>query len=343
MADPTKILAIQTKSLGDAVMMIPALRAIRRRFPDAALHVLVPAAVAPLLQREPALTRLWTVPRTAGRADFGKNWPLIRALRAERFDCSVDFANNDRSAILSLLYGARERIGTHGLGGFWGRRHCYTQCLPSAKSDRHETLRLLHILSVWGIEPTDFQDIRIGTDDALDAAAAELLPAGAILCHLGSSRPDKEWPVEQWAEFHRLADAAGCKLVFSAGANARELALLQSLKRAVPEAAALPTTLPLALFLAVIKRAGACVCGDTGPMHFAAGLGVPTVGLFGPTNAVQWRPLGARQHLIQGARCDCDGPPDTKQDCTRRMTEIRPEKVFRCLQKIIAAKPPSAP
>ncbi|HTV76609.1 MAG TPA: hypothetical protein VMD57_06365, partial [Candidatus Baltobacteraceae bacterium] len=110
MGQPLKILAIQTKSLGDAVMLIPSLQAIRRHFPDAALHVAVPEVVAPLLQREPSLTRLWPVPRVRGRATIRRNWPVIRALRAERFDRSVDFAGNDRGAILSFFCGARERL-----------------------------------------------------------------------------------------------------------------------------------------------------------------------------------------------------------------------------------------
>jgi len=338
MGKPIKILAIQTKSLGDAVMVIPALQAIRRRYPDSALHALVPEAVAPLLQHEPSLTRLWTVPRVRGRADFKQNWPVIRALRAERFDRSVDFAGNDRGAILSFICGAHERLGTFGVGGFIGRRFCYTQSIPSASHDRHETLRLLHILSAWGITPPASVSIQLHTDTSLDAAAAQLLPEGVILCHIGSSLPEKEWPVGHWAAFYRMAALAGHKLIFNTGADPREQALLQALKQLVPQVAALPPSLDLATFLAVIKRAKACISNDTGPMHFAAALGVPTIGLFGPTPVIQWRPIGPQHEIVQSPKCSCIGSAHIGAD--HRMADIQPEEVFRCLQKLIASKQP---
>jgi heptosyltransferase-3 len=95
-----KILAIQFKYLGDAVLMTPALRAISNRFPKSALHVLVAEEVAPVLQFLPWLDRVWAFPRKRGKANLKQTWPLIRALRRERFDRSVDFVGNDRGAAL---------------------------------------------------------------------------------------------------------------------------------------------------------------------------------------------------------------------------------------------------
>ena len=77
---PLKILAIQFRYFGDTVLVVPALRAIRERYPDCALHVLVPEEVAPLLRHLPWLTRLWLMPRQRGRARIRESWPVIRAL-----------------------------------------------------------------------------------------------------------------------------------------------------------------------------------------------------------------------------------------------------------------------
>src|SRR5271154_1987429 len=104
---PQKILAILFRYLGDTVLLVPALRAIRDRHPDCELHVLVPEEAGPLLRHLPWLTRLWLMPRKRGRARFKQTWPVLRALRAERFDRSVDFSSNDRSAIMTFLCGAR--------------------------------------------------------------------------------------------------------------------------------------------------------------------------------------------------------------------------------------------
>ncbi|HEY5234022.1 MAG TPA: glycosyltransferase family 9 protein [Verrucomicrobiae bacterium] len=336
---PEKILAIQFKSLGDAVMMIPALQAIRRHYPGCALHVLAPESVGPLLQNEPSITRLWLIPRVRGRALFKQSWPVIRALRAERFDRSVDFGGNDRGAIMSLLCGARERLAPLYEKGFVGRRFCCTQYVPPlTRQDCHETTRLLDFLSPWGIQPPPESDIniRLHTSSEWDAAAAgKNLPDGAVICHIGSNMAKKEWPSGHWAAFHRMATTAGFKLIFTMGANPREMALLQELKNLVPEIIALPPT-NLATLLAVIKRASACISNDTGPMHFAAGLGVPTIGLFGSTSPTRWRPVGAQHRVIQRPKCTCD---DASHFCTSPrhcMAGISPEQVFAALENILA-------
>ena len=90
---PEKILALQFKYFGDAVLLTPALRALRDHFPDNELHLLVPGEMAPLFQRLPCLTRIWPMPRRRGRAGLRQTWPILRALRREHFDRSVDFAS----------------------------------------------------------------------------------------------------------------------------------------------------------------------------------------------------------------------------------------------------------
>src|SRR5438445_6192182 len=135
--------------------MVPALRALKQHFSDCALHLLVPEEVTPLFEHLPWVTRVWGMPRTRGRARLQQSWPILRALRQERFDRSVDFGGNDRGAILSLLCGARERLSCITPGGFAGRRFCYNQRVAPAPRDQHETLRLLHFLSAWGIPAPD--------------------------------------------------------------------------------------------------------------------------------------------------------------------------------------------
>ncbi|HEX3890458.1 MAG TPA: glycosyltransferase family 9 protein, partial [Verrucomicrobiae bacterium] len=322
---------------GDALMMIPALQAIRRRYPGCALHVLAPESVGPLLQNEPSITRLWLIPRVRGRALFKQSWPVIRALRAERFDRSIDFGGNDRGAIMSFLCGARERLAPFYEKGFVGRRFCHTRYVPpQIREDCHEAQRLLDFLSPWDITSPPESDINIElhTSPEWDAAAEKILPDETILCHIGSSVQKKEWPVRHWSAFYRMATSAGYKLIFNTGSNPREMALLQELKNLVPEIIALPP-LDLATLLAVIKRARACVSNDTGPMHFAAGLGVPTIGLFGFTPPVRWRPVGARHRVIQSPKCTCDNLSHFCKSSPHCMAGIKPEEVFAALQALL--------
>jgi ADP-heptose:LPS heptosyltransferase len=89
----------------------------------------------------------------------------------------------------------------------------------------------------------------------------------------------------------------------------------------------------LALYLAVLQRANAFVSGDTGPLHFAAGLGVPTLALFGPSSPAQWAPVGAQHRFLTGGACTCGnvGVCESANPC---LAAITPEQVFAELLKL---------
>ena len=92
--------------------------------------------------------------------------------------------------------------------------------------------------------------------------------------------------------------------------------------------------LKLAEFLAVLKRARGVISNDTGPMHFAAALDVPVIGLFGPTSVVTWAPLGEKARILRADNCTC---PRTLHDCEKPsscMATISPQAVFRNLTEL---------
>lgn len=332
---PQKILALQFKYFGDAVLLTPALRALREHFPMAEIHLLVPQEIAPLFQDLPWLTRVWAMPRRRGRASLRETWPLIRALRRERFDRSVDFASNDRGAILSRLIGAPHRLGWTERGGFFGRRLLYTDRVVPEKPLPHESLRLVQLLSGWQIPPPKSLEAELCADSALAEAARKILPEeNVVICHVASSQPKKEWPLTHWAEFHRLAAVAGRHLIFTTARGEREAALMAELKKLVPDAVILPLIPELPLFLAVLARAKVFISADTGPLHFAAGLGVPTISLFGPTKPDRWAPIGAKHQALTGGRCECDGNLAVCAAAQHCLAQITPEQVLKALSTL---------
>jgi ADP-heptose:LPS heptosyltransferase len=327
-----KILALQFKYFGDAVLLTPALRALRAHFPEAEIHLLAPEEIAPLFQHLPWLNRVWAMPRRRGRASLGETWPLLRALRRERFDRSVDFASNDRGAILSRVIGAKRRLGWDEAGGFWGRKFCYTHRVAPLTQQVHESARLFHLLSGWKIPPPVSFEAEIRADPALAGDANKVLPQeNAVICHVASSQPRKEWPLAHWAEFHRLATAAGRLVVFTTARGERESALMTELRRLAPGATILPERAELPLFLAVLARARVFVAGDTGPLHFAAGLGIPTISLFGPTPPERWAPVGKRHQVLTGGKCNCESNSAVCTAARHCLAEISPAQVVAAL------------
>jgi heptosyltransferase III len=329
-----KILAIKFKYLGDIALAVPALRALRNHFPDAELHALVAEEAVPLIEKLPCLTQVWGFPRRRGRASLKESWPVLARLRRERFDRSVDFTGNDRGALISLVTGARRRLGVVAPLGFHGRRFCYSERIAEASLDLHEAQRDLHVLSAWGVKPPEQIAGEIHTDPEWDRAAEALIPAGAILCHLSTSQPKKEWPLHHWIELWRLLSTRESRpLVFSSGPSAREQQLLCELKPHVSGALFLPPITDLRIFLAVLKRAGLVVCGDTGPLHFASGLGMPTVSFFGPSRRIQFGPLGLNHQVLEGSRCRCSCDAQICTTAPSCISAVRPEQVWEAVRK----------
>jgi heptosyltransferase III len=336
MQSAPKILAIQFKYLGDAVLMTPALRAIREGLPQCELHLLVPEDIAPVFKHLPWLNRVWSVPRRRGRSNLSRTLPVIRDLRRERFDRSVDFASNDRGAIASLLIGAKERLGWEESGGFWGRRFCYTSRVAPETKRPHESAHLVHLLSGWNVPPPRSLEPEIRADPTLAEAAKRILPAEhAIVCHVASSQPKKEWPIGHWAKFHHLAARDGRQIVFTTARGEREQSLMADFKKLVPDATILPFIDELPLFLAVLQRASAFVSGDTGPLHLAAGLGMPTVSLFGPGSPERWAPIGPRHQFLTGSPCRCDVHSAACTNPEHCLAAISPEQVTDKLLAIL--------
>ncbi len=316
--------------------MTPALRALREHLPDAEIHLLVPGEMAPLFQHLPWLNRVWPMARRRGKAGVGKTWPAVRALRAERFDRSVDFAGNDRGAILSFLIGAKDRLGWEQSGGFFGRKFCYNRRVALDVSQPHESARLVQLLSGWQVPPPASLESEIRADPALAGAAKKILPEEcAVICHVASSQPKKEWPLAHWARLHRLAAAAGFHLVFTTAQGEREAALMTGLKQLLPDAVILPPMAELPLFLAALNRGKVFVSGDTGPLHFAAALGVPTISLFGPAPPARWAPIGPRHKFLTGTPCGCDGHSAICTGAVHCLAAISPEQVFEGVKEVL--------
>jgi len=153
-----------------------------------------------------------------------------------------------------------------------------------------------------------------------------------VVCHIASSQPKKEWPLSHWVALHQMAAVAGIELIFSTGVGRREESLLKDFKQLAPAAPILEPVPDLALYLAVLQRAKAFVSGDTGPLHFAAGLGVPTLALFGSSSPAQWAPVGPLHRFFTGGFCSC-GNVGICQSANHCLAVITPEQVFAELKK----------
>lgn len=333
-----KILAIQFKYLGDAVFITPALQAIHQQHPNAEIHILVAAEVAPIFEYLPFIKKVWALPRTRGKAKLTESLPFVLAMRKEKFDLSIDFVGNDRGGILSLFVGAKSRFSAIEHKPNSLQKLAYTTTVKNALIPVSWVKRHLKMLSLlMGTSETPAPQMLIVANPLLASQATQLLQDHPIICHLGTSQQKKEWPIARWVEFYQLATKAGYKLAFSAGPNERELNLIAELKQAVPEAFELPPVNDLSVYLSLLNEAKLVISGDTGPLHFASGLGVKVIGLFGTADSVRHAaPIYKDNELAMSTPCTCTNERSefvTCQSPSPCMNSISAQQVFERLKE----------
>jgi heptosyltransferase-2 len=277
--------------VGDCVMALPVLRAIRRAHPQDGLAVLARPGAANLFLAEGSAD---TVVERSGL--FGD----VRRLRRERFAEAWLLPNSFRSALAPWLAGIPERIGydTDFRGPLLTRRlkePCWTE---------HQLRDYDALLRSRGIEP-DLEAPRLPvTAKALDRAASSLDAEGvdrdsplALLAPGAAFGWTKRWPAERYGALGDLlaVRGLGCAVVIGPGEEKLGAAVAASARARLPVVGADLNPLEL---LALLSCARVVVANDSGPMHLAAAVGVPVVAFFGPTDPGRTAPTGAPSRVL---------------------------------------------
>jgi heptosyltransferase-2 len=333
-----RLLIVSPNWLGDAIMALPALADVRRRFPTARLVVAARRAVASLFSMSPVVDEV-IVLEWAGRllARGPRRGDLAR-LRGVGADAALLFPNSFASAWLVRCAGIPER---------WGyaadlRRSLLTRAIPRPTVRRHQTEYYRHLVSALGIETGPLAWPLVVSDQAI-AQARELLRSRGwdearplvVVAPGAAYGGAKRWPGGAFATtVTRLVreHQSHCALVGSSA----DAETTRSVRLLVPEDARaqvsdLAGATTLEILAAVMRLARACLSNDSGAMHLAGAVGVPLAALFGPTRERESRPLsspGRRvEILINHVWCR----PCMLRECPldhRCMTGLLPERVF---------------
>jgi heptosyltransferase III len=327
-----KILAIQFKYFGDAVFLTPALLAIKDKFPNADIHLLVAKEIAPVFNNLKYIKKIWAVPRKRGKFNLFELLPFIKALRAHEFDRVVDFGGNDRGAIFSLLTGSKIRLGLMEGSPKILHKICYTTQIDSYALPKNNILKNLSLLNSWGIKEPHNNLPRIISNNQLEKEAKNILKGRSIICHLGTSQPKKEWPLKKWRELYINLGNRRAIVAFCSGNSERERALLLTLKKVEPSIFVLPIIKDLELYLAVLNEAELVISGDTAPLHFSHALGVKVIGLFGTHDSKEHAaPIYSLNEKVMGNSCLCVGDLVHYETCMSKkscMESIKPNQVL---------------
>jgi heptosyltransferase-2 len=330
----SNILIRGTNWVGDAVMSLPALRAIRERFPHARISVLSRPSVADLYARESWCDRIIPYTAVRGARDWAGKWHAAADLRREKFDCAILFQNAFDAALVVWLARIPVRIGyDRDARGF-----LLTQAVAvpgPGDTPAHQRFYYLELLRRAGIISTlpQVDAIRLhGADDA--ASAGRPLLRGCVVgvspgAAYGSA---KRWLPERFAESAvRLGRDLGGGVAVFGSRDERSLCerVAGEIRAAGLEALNFAGETTLREFINMVAGCRVFLTNDSGAMHIASALGVPTVAIFGATDDVATGPTGDLA-LVVREPVDCS--PCLLRECPidhRCMTAVTADRVAR--------------
>ncbi len=309
--------------VGDAVMSLPALLVIRERFPHAHIAVLARPAVTDLYSREIAVNEVLTYPQAGGLHDLSRKARLVRELRRRQFDCAILFQNAFEAALVARLAGISRRIGYNRDGRGWLLTDAISVPRPG-EIPRHERFYYLELLRRCGMLA------ELPTDQPIRLSSVQRHP-GTIGVSPGAAYGGaKRWLPERFAEAAAILARTRREPVALFGSGS-ERSLCETVATALREQGcevhnfAGETTLG-----EFIERAAACsvfLTNDSGAMHIASALGVPTIAVFGATDDIATGPTG---RLARVVREPVECSPCLLRECPidhRCMTRVSAERV----------------
>lgn len=314
--DPRNILVIDFGQLGDVVLSLPALHAIRERFPKATITVAVGKPGAEVVELSGYADSSLVVDRVALRdgpklVSLVRIAKLVQSVRRSQFDFVIDLHSLSETNLLGFLSGAPKRLYSRRptrsldfLANFHPR--------PPVEIDhrqRHLIDRYLDVLLPLGVKDADRLP-HLRTRPADDAAIEKILKqakadVGSPLVGLfpGAGHPSRRWPLERFAE---LADflARNDQLRILVFLGPEEHAFVQDIKRGFPPTTLVLERLTIPQVAAAQARLAVFVSNDTGPMHIASAVGTPVVLLLDKRAPQSYLPQGDRHQIIYSSAID---------------------------------------
>jgi len=347
---PQRILVIRLDLIGDLVLSMTVVRALKRSYPGVEIDLLALPVSAKVVIHDPDLTQIitydpniWRRPKALFRV---KNWRnvynLLCQLRARHYDIAVSVFG-PWAGVIAVVSGAKRRVG-------FGRENYpsfMTDNVPgrhwSPGDHKHEVDYCLELAKSSGatISPAD-RTPRLYVDPQARQQLEQLLiqegikpEKPLIACHVSSNNgQSKRWPLPYWATLiDKLIREQDAQVILTG--TFADLPLIESVLHQMQEQAinlAGKTSLPQ--LVALLQRANLVISGDSGPMHIAAAVGTPLIAIHGPTDPALSGPVSPTATVLRsGIWCSpCYNARDTA-DCrfftTQCMKNILPSQVFK--------------
>ena len=326
-----KILVIKLRAVGDVVLSTIVLRNLKLAFPQAQFDFLTERPSRDVLSGNPSVSSTIVYDRLT-RSGFN----LIALVRQRSYDLVVDLFGNPRSALVTFLSGARYRVGFR----FRGRTYAYNIVVEPRGNSVHNTQFNLDALTAIDVAIQD-QNLYFGFSLADDQYIDDYFRSAAISgfvvgLNTGGGWYTKRWPLTSFATLaDLLVERYRAAIVLTWGPE--QLDQVRQLQSMIHHPAFIPPETTLPQLGALLKRCTLVVSNDSGPMHIAAAVGTPVLGIYGPTNPGLQGPYGEKNATVRREGLDCLGCNLTScpigHPC---MNELTAAMVLKAVEHILA-------
>jgi ADP-heptose:LPS heptosyltransferase len=317
MSQPTRIMLIQLRRIGDVLMCTPALRVLRQSFPQSFIAFLTERECQDVLASNPYLDEVIIL----DREKYRNPWYWLRKvgqIRKKKFDLVIDYLCNPRSAYLSFLSGAKHRIGYD----LPRRRFFYNMLVKSQAGPRYSAEHKLEALRALGIEASDLKLDFFIPDEAgflaRDFFQEQGIDRSRLIVSVSatSRRRFRRWPPERFA---RLADWLISKfkatVILVWGPGEREA--VEKVQAVMGERPVISReTENLFQLGAILGRCDIHIGNDNGTKHIAVAMGRPTITIYGPQDPKSWTYPDPSRHKFLKTQQDCPDCDKIKHRCT---------------------------
>ena len=308
--DLKKILIIRFARLGDVILLVPALRALRRQFPGAKLDVLVDNRYAPILEMCSAVSEVIPVNRLEMRDGnrLKALWNILRLaenVRQRDYDLVSDFHSFRETHFLTWYSRARWRLGLKRIHSPYSS-FCFN-LEPVVEDDSlHVSSVFLSMLAPLGIKAADARDCLLDLPPSLVKQAEAFLRPYRIAgnewfvgFNVGAGSKSRIWPEDGFAQLAvQVLQQPGARLILFSGPGEDEISLALH-ERLRSSRVILAKNLGLPELAALFSKCRILVSNDTGPMHLGAAVGVPTLGIFSVARPEHYSPLGRFSRYVR--------------------------------------------
>lgn len=328
-----KILYINLAFLGDLLLSVPALRALRERYPQSVIHMLVTPWAMPAALGNPYVDQVYEYDKKGRHRNVKALWELICSLRQEKYDVIISANFAVRGAMLAKVVGAKYRIGYDAQHASFFLTHSVS-CQRTVV--KHETENQMAVLAPLGVSTKDYSlGFKINPEDIKSVGKKVTLSftrKNVAICPFGR-HPLNSWTMEGYVEVvKQLSEEADCYLI---GGKQEEERLQQINDQAGDKAKILAGELTIGELAAFLAQCHTMLTVDTGPMHLAGAVGVPIVALFGRSDPRVWGPRGGKDVILKGD-LDCI-PCIIPRECEHHscMKQITVKQVVDTVQAIL--------